>query len=121
MGRKINRKKQVRGFIFPAPVAGLIVLLCMLALGYIRLGIRCEALGRELKQLESAHEHLSRRALTEEFQWRRMHSTARIEEALRARNIVMGWPQKGQIVRMGEALAEAEARRSLWARVNMDE
>jgi hypothetical protein len=103
MMRRNRKKMTMDGFIFPVPFAGLVVVISALALGYVWLGCRCEALGKELKRLETEKAELSKRWLNEEYNWTRMKSPQSIERALARHGIAMTWPRPEQIVRLTEA------------------
>lgn len=91
------------GFVFPVPFAGLAVLIASFALGYVWLGCRCEAMGKELKRLEVRKEELSKKCLTEEYNWTRTKSPQNLERALERCNIIMSWPRPDQVVRLSES------------------
>jgi hypothetical protein len=98
--RRRNRKKQVDGFVFPVPFAGLLVIIATLALTYVWMGCRCESLGKEIKALEQEREVLQKKYLTREYTWTQMKSPRNIEKALARFNIKMIWPANNQIVRL---------------------
>lgn len=100
MVRRRKNKKKVDGFVFPVPFAGLVVLFSAFALCYVWLGCRCEALGVEIKALESENDALNKKYLNEEYKWTRMKSPRNLERVLRERNIVMSWPRRDQVVRL---------------------
>lgn len=99
MARK-NKKKNINGFIFPTPFAGVVGLISTLALAYVWLGCRCESLGREIKALERNRSVLVERYRKEECGWSRMKSPPNIEKALAQHNILMSWPRRDQVVRL---------------------
>jgi hypothetical protein len=104
MARKNRKKRKLDGFIFmlPMPFAGLVVLLSAFALGYVWLGCRCEALGRDLKSLENEQEALHKEYLNEEYKWIRMKSPHELEKSLERHNIIMTWPKSDQVVRLSD-------------------
>ena len=97
-----NRKKRRRqdGFVFPAPFAGLVVLISSLALVYVWLGCRCEALGRELRALEDKQSEIRKQYANEAFKWARKKSPQSIERALRRCGVAMVWPDGSRVVRL---------------------
>ncbi len=108
MARKNTRKKrkkqqQMNGYIFPVPFAGIVVLASALALGYVWLGCQCEALGDEIKLLESRGVDLSKKLLNAEYRWVRTKSPQSLEIALQRHGLKMDWPRAGQIVRLNRA------------------
>jgi hypothetical protein len=86
--------------LFHVPVAAVLSVLSVVALSYLWLGGRCEALGRELKELEAERANLHRVAQHEEYRWARMCAPLSIERALRRYGIRMSWPDKDRIVRL---------------------
>ena len=102
--RKNRKKRKLDGSILPMPMplAGLVALLCAFALGYVWLGCRCEALGRELKTLENERDALHKQYLNEEYKWIRMKSPREIEKALERHNIIMTWPSNDQVIRLSD-------------------
>ena len=98
MARRNRKKTKVHGFIFPVPIAGLLVLLSILGLAYVWLGYRCEALGRELKELETERAALRKKYLNEEYRWTQMKSLENIERVLLKHRIRMSWPHRDQVV-----------------------
>lgn len=99
--RRRNRKqKRVDGFFFPAPFAGLVVVAATLALAYVWLGIRCEQVGRDIKDLEREHAALEKKRTNEELRWTRMKGLDNLEHELARHNRVMIWPRRDQVVRL---------------------
>jgi hypothetical protein len=99
-----NRKKDRSiGGIISIPFAVIIFLAPTLCLGYLSLENRCEALGKELKALESVIDNRHRQCQYEESQWMRVKSPAEIDRALHRYGIQMSWPSEKQIVRMNAA------------------
>lgn len=103
MTRRNKKKMTMDGFVFPVPFAGLVIVIAALALGYVWLGCRCEALGKDLKRLENEKAELTKRCLNEEYNWTRMKSPQNLDRALARWGIVMTWPRPDQIVRLTDA------------------
>jgi hypothetical protein len=99
MKRKRNRKK-VNGFVFPAPFAGVVVLVSTFALGYVWLDCRSEALGEQLKAMELRRTVLEKMQCNEEYRWSMMKAPQNMERALAKHGIEMTWPREDQIVRL---------------------
>ena len=96
---KRNRKKQrVNAILLPAPFVTVAVILSVAALAYIWLGLRYEAIAREVKSLEVAREDLAEHCRIESIQWTQMKSPENLEAALAEHNIRMTWPNTEQIV-----------------------
>ena len=100
MAKRRNRKKNVDGFIFPVPFAMVVIAASTLALAYVWLGCRCEAVGRDLKALEVAEEEFRRTLVNEEYRWARLKSPENLERKLKEMGIEMTWPRPDQIVRL---------------------
>lgn len=102
IGVNRKRRKKMHGLLLQGPYTGLIVLFAFMALAYVWIQCRCEALGRDIKQLEKDKERLTKQYLYEEFRWSRMRSPREVERAIEAHNLAMTWPRVDQIVRMGD-------------------
>jgi len=102
MARKNRKKRKLGGFMLPRPFAGIVALLAAFALGYVWLGSRCEALGRDLKVLEDESLMLHKQYLQEEYKWIQMKSPHELEKALERHNIIMTWPKSDQVVRLSD-------------------
>lgn len=98
--RRRNRKKQTDGFIFPVPFAAILVLGSILALSYLWLDGRCEAIEKEIKVLETEEADLARTYAAEQSKWAHMKTPPNIEKALRRHKMCMVWPDEGHIVRL---------------------
>jgi hypothetical protein len=123
--KKKKNKKRVDGFVFPVPFAGALIIIATLALAYVWMGCRCEALGREIKGLEREKEVLDKKCLREEYRWTQMKAPRNLERVLAKHNIRMSWPKPEQVVRLA-AVETFETRRmmshvSLSERVAMNE
>jgi len=108
MARKNRKKRTMDGFMFPAPFAGVVVVIATLALAYVWLCGRCETLGREIKALELRNFALGKMYMKEEYKWTRLKAPENLERILAELNIPMTWPRRDQVVRLydSEALAE---------------
>ena len=84
------------------PIVSVVGALALFLGGYIWLSCRCDALGRELRSLESEKERLQNEYLTEEYKWMRMKSPREIEKALEKHNIMMTWPKTEQVIRLSD-------------------
>jgi len=126
-----NRKKcATAGHFVPLPLIALVVLAPTLSIGYLWLGARCEAIGKELKVIDADLNELHRKCLYEESRWMKTKSPAEIDKALRRHHLEMSWPSERQIVRVNsadvnEALAqgyrESHARYAQVHRVGMND
>ena len=93
-----NRKKQTSNGAFPLNMALLLIIGSTLALGYVWLEMKGEALGERIKQLERDRVEIKRRYDHEVWKWENMKSPSNIEGALKRNNIVMVWPDEINIV-----------------------
>ena len=93
-----NKKKRLHGFVFPVPIAGILVVIAALGLTYVYLGCRCETLGQEIKSLEKEQAELGRKYVNAEFRWAKIKSPQSLEAALAARHIAMTWPRSDQVI-----------------------
>ncbi len=84
----------------PGVAVGLITLVVTLAVFYLWLQLRCDAIGRQMKDLEVRQAQLNKALLNEEIRWTRMKAPANLECALLRHGIRMAWPRPDQIVRL---------------------
>jgi hypothetical protein len=103
MTYRVNRKKE-SGSLFPAPLAGLLTLAALLALSYLWLCGRCEALGRDIQRMESQRAELRRRVIAEEYKWSNLNSLRQIQQALARFDIAMGWPEERRVIRLARPI-----------------
>ncbi len=98
---RTNRKKErSRGFLVVGPLALVMVFGSGLSIGYLWLEIRCEALGRQLKQLEVKKHQVHTKYAMAESRWARMTGPEQLEGALRRHGLAMEWPREDQILRV---------------------
>lgn len=95
-----NRKKAQAGFVFPVPLAMLLVVVAGLALFYVCLKSKTEGLGQEIKALQVRRDQLRQDVVKEQCEWARLLAPASIEQALKVHGLVMTWPSRDQIVRV---------------------
>lgn len=100
MGRRNNRKKKGGGFAFPASFAGLVLLIAVLGVGYVWLKCRCEALGRQLKELESDRRTLAEKRTNEKAKWARLKAPENLQRTLAGLGVEMSWPRGDQVVQL---------------------
>ena len=81
----------------PQPFARLTIVAC-LALCYLWICGRCEALGREIKELERTHGEAVQRLGMEQAKWARMYTLDGVKTALRRFDTEMKLPRRDQIV-----------------------
>ena len=98
--RRRNRKKNLQSQALPVPFEGAVALFALLALAYVWLVCRGQALGDELLALEQKRDALSLQHQQELFKWTRMKSPQNLERALREHGIAMNWPANRQVVRL---------------------
>ena len=100
MVAKNRKKSEQENFRLLIPFAGLAVLVCVLALGYIWLGYRCKDVAKDLKVLEKEKTELAKKHQNEKRRWARIRSPRNIRKALATHRIAMDWPRPDQIVRV---------------------
>lgn len=98
-----NRKNKPEGFIFTAPLAGVLLMLSTTALTWLWLDCRCESLGTEIRSLETERGEISKKCVNERYKWTKLKSPDSIETALARHGIAMNWPQPGQVVHLSDA------------------
>ena len=97
---KKNRKKDSDGFIFPAPLAGILGAVAMIALCYLWLCSRCEALGSQLQTLEDNRRAAHQRRVNEECKWSNAKSPGNILALLQEKHLSMNYPEESRVVRL---------------------
>ena len=95
---KNRKKKDSPGFIFPTPLATILVLVGMICLSYLWLCGRTEALGMQIKRMENQKAMVERKIANEEYKWSIMISPQRLKAALDKHHLDMHWPEDHQIV-----------------------
>ncbi|MCX6996740.1 MAG: hypothetical protein NTV49_06565 [Kiritimatiellaeota bacterium] len=100
MGYKVNRKKNRREAFLPAPFALVLAAGGLLALSYLWMGGRCDALGRRIKLLEEQKDDLHRRVVAEQVKWSNAKSPSHIEQLLQRHRLVMSWPDEACVIRI---------------------
>ncbi len=99
MRYRVNRKIR-QGPLFPAPLAGVLTLAALIALSYLWLCGRCDAISAEIQQIEHRRVELRRRLVAEEYRWAQMNTLSRIRAALANFGIVMEAPEERRILRL---------------------
>ena len=97
-----NRKKRTAGFVFPLPVAGILMVLVVMLLLYVWLDARVQALGMRIKILEQQQAEIQKRYDTELWKWETLKSPSNIKKMLNKNKIVLIWPAEANIVRLQE-------------------
>ncbi len=97
-----NRKKRTAGFVFPLPVAGILMVLVVMLLLYVWLDARVQALGTRIKILEQQQAEIQKRYDTELWKWETLKSPSNIKKMLNKNKIVLIWPAEANIVRLQE-------------------
>lgn len=109
MARK-NRRLHADGYLLPSLLVGVLILAATGCLLYLSLRGRAEALGREIKKLETQRIALRERLRVEESEWSRIRAPGNVVKALETHAITMTWPRQEQIVRIGSPAAMARNR-----------
>jgi len=98
MARK-NRKKNGAGpGFFPVSLAIGLTVISILCLAYLCLGLRCEALGRDLKAMEAECRALNKQLTNEEAKWHELVAPGNLARALAEHRLDMRWPRRDQVV-----------------------
>ena len=108
-----NRKKKGSPGSFPLHTALFLAVGATLALGYVWIEMRGEALGERIRRLEGEQQEIQRRYDNEVWKWERMTSPLNIEEALRRNNIEMVWPDEMSVVRLRKTDTAAASLQNL--------
>lgn len=104
MARRNRKKKRgIDGFIFPAPFAGAITLISILALGYVWLNCVQEVLGRDIKALEVENKELCRQHEHARSLWAGLKAPASLEAHLARHGIRMHWPGPSHEIALSHA------------------
>lgn len=98
--RNRNYRKRVRGRVFPAVWAVVLLAAASMAFAYLWLCTRCENLGRRIKTLEQEKVAVHRRVVNEEFKWSRLTTYENMVKVLQKHQIAMDWPREASMVRM---------------------
>ncbi len=104
VGRRITNKKRQTRSCFPAPLAMVLTLAATLALSYVWLCSRNEALAASIRELEEQQEQVQRRLVTEEFKWSQLLSPRSVERALARFDLPLVWPSERQLVHLSRPL-----------------
>jgi hypothetical protein len=98
--RKRNYRKNVSYRVFPGWLAVVLFVAGTLALSYLWLDARCNALGRRIKSLEQQKVALQRQVANEEFKWSNLTTFENMVKLLQQHNLVMEWPKEKSVVRV---------------------
>jgi hypothetical protein len=96
--RKKNKKLDSAGFIFPTPLAAILLMVAILSLSYLWICSRCDALGKRIGVLEKEVVLVRERRFNEECKWAKMKTPRNIEAKLRRHGLVMTWPSQDRVV-----------------------
>ncbi|TAN35900.1 MAG: hypothetical protein EPN23_10185 [Verrucomicrobia bacterium] len=121
MRTRKNRKNFSREAALPPPFFLLLAGAMVLALSYLWLNGRCEALGRRITQLENQKVELARKVKLERSHWESAKALDQVERLLQRHHVVMTWPDERSIVHLRRTtdeslVAEAAAPRRQYAR-----
>lgn len=116
--RRKNKDRIYRGFVFPFRYALVLAGIAVIALTYLLLCNRCDAMGKQIKVLERELADVHKRRVNEEFKWSNLRSPANIEQALLRHQLVMRWPDKTRVVRLSPPETTVPGKRFLIAMAN---
>ncbi len=108
-----NMRKHRAAIAFPLHVAALLIVGTSLALVYVWLDMKGEALGRRIKNLEDEGVELQSRYDNELWKWQATISPSNIDAALEQNRIVMVWPDEKNIVRVRKGDSSVASLQSL--------
>ncbi|MEI7901061.1 MAG: hypothetical protein WCK89_12485 [bacterium] len=95
-----NRKRQLQVRVLPRWVAGIIVLLVTLVLGYWFMDSKSAMLGQEIRKYEQKYAALENERVREEARWNEKKTPEKLEQAMLQHGIAMSYPTPEQVVRM---------------------
>ena len=98
-----SNKKKSGGHLIPLPFSMMLIVIAVLALCYLWMRQRCDAIGNELKALETRKAAAERLHLSQESELANLKSPQNVDRALRQHGLLMTWPSSDQIVRVPEA------------------
>ena len=110
--RSVNRKKDSEGFVFPAPFAAILGAVALVSLGYLWFGSRCDFMGKQIKELESAKKEAHQRRVNEECKWSNAKSPGNIVAMLQRHNLLMNYPDESRVVRLRYRSTESASQRA---------
>ncbi len=101
-----NRKKEAT-LVSHVPRRGVLTVLAVFGIwmGFLSIKTQCDRLGAEIKKLESSCELNQRRLANEESKWAALMTPRTIEETLTRHGLDLGWPRRGQVVRIYDSQA----------------
>lgn len=119
--KRRNRRKtrKLRANVrVPAVLASILVPAFVISLMWIMAGVRCEALGREIRTLESRKDQLAKQLENEQNRWANLTAPSSFRQVLHQHGLVMSRPDERSVVRisgsMGTSVAKARHSRN-WA------
>jgi hypothetical protein len=102
VGRRVNRKNN--GFIFPKSLAAVLAVMGVLALSYLWLCGRCEAMAGELKRLEERRVETRSRRANEEYKWSHLCTLKKVQAQLEAFGCPMALADERCTIRLARPL-----------------
>ena len=102
--RKSSRKKTKKNQVqvpFPVVLANVLVLVAVLGLSYMWLCSMCDALGRQIKDLEDDYAAAQKRLVNEQDRWSSITSPLNLQRAIRKHGLDMEMPREKQVVKVG--------------------
>ncbi len=115
--RKRNRRKNVQGFLFPTPLALLLLVAALLSLGYLWLDARTEALGRAIRAHEARLRTLDQQLINEENRWAIMKSPGEVDTILRAHGLHFSFPGRDRVIRLELSNEDRDEHELAYARI----
>lgn len=100
MFAKKNRKKYSSATVIPFKLLTILIAVGAVALAYLWLLDRCDALGRQIKRLEEQKQEVHKRVLNEELRLASMKTPQNMERLLAQCGLNMSLPEPGRVVVM---------------------
>jgi hypothetical protein len=99
-----NGSRRKRADLVARPLVAVLAGACLLALSYLWLCGRCEAMARDLKRLEQERAETHRRRVNEEYKWSNLRTLQNVRAALARFEIPMAWPGEAQVIHLARPL-----------------
>ncbi|MFA5689424.1 MAG: hypothetical protein WC959_09815 [Kiritimatiellales bacterium] len=92
-----NHKAEVR-IPFPVALTYILIFAAVFGISYVWLCTRCNQLGQDIKELETAQRAVNARWINEQDRWASMRTPANFERTLRRHGLHMHLPDTRQII-----------------------
>ena len=113
--RKKRRQHERSGFVIPVPLGLLLLLIAVVALSYLWLCGKCEALGHQISELEVQKKALHRKVVNEEYEWSNLTSPENMQRSLKRHKLEMDYPAPDRMVKLPRVRPELVNPEQLYA------